>query len=52
LVTVIDKGRRNGNQVIVWNPEDRHGKKLANGIYFLQLKTPDETKVQKIIIIE
>lgn len=52
LVAVIEKGRRDGNQVIVWSPKDRYGEKLANGIYFLQLKTPDETKVQKMIIIE
>ncbi len=52
LVAVIDKGRRNGNQVLIWNPKDRHGKKLASGIYFLQLKTPVATEVKKMVILE
>jgi len=52
LVVVIDKGRRNGNQVIVWSPKDRYGEKLANGIYFLQLKTPVASEVKKMVILE
>ena len=52
LVTVIDKGSRTGNQVFIWNPKDRHGKKLSNGIYFLQLKTPETSDVKKMVILE
>ena len=52
LVTVIDKGSRAGNQVFIWNPKDRHGKKLSSGIYFLQLKTPETSDVKKMVILD
>ena len=52
LVIVIDKGSRAGNQVFIWNPKDRHGKKLSSGIYFLQLKTPETSDVKKMVILE
>ena len=51
-VVVIDKGTRGGIHSVVWRPEDKYGNRLAGGIYFLQLKTPDEAKVQKMVIIE
>jgi hypothetical protein len=52
LVTVIDKGRKNGNQSLQWIPKDMHGRRLASGIYFLQLKTGNTTAVRKMVIVE
>jgi hypothetical protein len=52
LVAVVDQGKRRGIHSVVWKPEDKYGNKLASGIYFLQLKTLDEAKAQKMVIIE
>ena len=52
LVAVIDKGRKSGNQSLLWIPKDNHGRTLASGIYFLQLKTGDAIAVRKMVIVE
>lgn len=52
LVTIVDKGRKNGNQSLLWTPKDMHGRGLASGIYFLQLKTGDTIAVKKMVIVE
>jgi hypothetical protein len=52
LVAVVDRGIRSGYQCLRWAPEDMQGRRLASGIYFLQLKTDDTFEVKKMVIVE
>lgn len=48
--TLVEKG--SNIETIHWNGLDSHNKKLANGIYYIQLKTPGKVEYQKVIMLK
>lgn len=53
LIRVLDKGNRNASIYnLNWDAKDSHGRKVASGIYFLRLETPETNKVEKLVILE
>ena len=45
---VVSKGNHN----LIWNGKDKQGKPVANGIYLLNVKTPQNTITRKISLIK
>ncbi len=41
-----------GTYTYYWNARDNNGRKVANGIYFYQLETPNENLIKKMILVE
>ena len=41
-----------GRQSLAWDATDLHGNKVASGVYFWRLSTPETTKVQKMLVLK
>ena len=41
-----------GLQSLLWDARDDHGQRVASGVYFCRLNTPDTTKVQKMLLLK
>ncbi len=40
-----------GKHSLIWNGENQNGKQLASGIYFLRLKSKDQMRIRKMILL-
>jgi hypothetical protein len=43
---------KKGRQYLNWDAKDSTGQKVASGVYFYRLNTPDGTKVQKMLVLK
>ncbi|MCD4650400.1 MAG: T9SS type A sorting domain-containing protein, partial [Candidatus Cloacimonetes bacterium] len=52
-VVTLKKGFYNpGNYSAIWKGVDHSGKPAASGVYFVRLKTPNEEKTRKLILLK
>lgn len=50
LVRTLLEGRRPaGKGVVAWNGHDQRGELVASGVYFVMLKTPEQTFTRKLV---
>lgn len=52
VVRVIDDNLKAGEYAKTWNGLDKHGKRIASGVYFYKLVTNDHTAVKKLIMLK
>ncbi len=52
IVTLSDKIVNKGNNHISWNGKSGKGQQCPSGIYFVQLKTSQHTKMHKIMLLK
>ncbi len=52
LVTLMNEVRPAGRHELLWDGRDAQGQKLATGVYFYRLTTPDETQTRKMILMQ
>jgi hypothetical protein len=50
--TLVGSRQEAGRYSTIWNREDDHGKTLAQGIYFVRLRSPGFEKTQKAVFAE
>lgn len=43
---------KKGRQYLNWDAKDSTGQKVASGVYFYRLNSPDGTKVQKMLVLK
>ena len=48
LETDLDPGRHS----VVWNGENARGEKVASGVYFYILRTPEQTSIRKMVLLK
>ncbi|MCB0275375.1 MAG: T9SS type A sorting domain-containing protein, partial [Calditrichaeota bacterium] len=48
---LVNESKLAGSHNVMWNGLDDHGKQVSSGIYFLQMKAGDFTKVRKMSLI-
>jgi len=41
-----------GSHEVVWNGEDKNGKKVSSGVYFYQLKSESVNEIKKMILVK
>lgn len=49
---LITAPHKPGTYTYYWNGQDEKGKKVATGIYFYQLETPNENLIRKLILVK
>lgn len=49
---LISAPHKPGTYTYYWNAQDEKGRKVANGIYFYKLDTPNENLIRKMILVE
>lgn len=49
--TIYSGWRLGGLITLIWEGVDRHGRQVAQGVYFIRVKAGDRTTVRKIIIL-
>ncbi len=49
---LISTSHEPGSYTYYWNARDDNGRKVANGIYFYQLETPNENFIKKMILVQ
>ena len=49
---LISASLKPGTYTYYWNGRDDEGRKVANGIYFYKLETPNEKMVRKMILVQ
>ncbi|NOR17412.1 T9SS type A sorting domain-containing protein [candidate division WOR-3 bacterium] len=47
--TLRSKNQKPGHYTVCWNGKDENGKQLPSGVYFVRLKTPNNSITKKII---
>lgn len=47
---LLDKQTVNGAQVLLWDGKDRSGRKVADGVYFARITSPELNATQRLII--
>jgi hypothetical protein len=52
VTTLIQEKQKAGAYSIAWDARDNNGKKVANGIYFYKLETPNENSIKKMILVQ
>ncbi|MCK4385237.1 MAG: T9SS type A sorting domain-containing protein, partial [candidate division Zixibacteria bacterium] len=50
--TLVDEPKRGGSHEVIWDGKDDHGKEVASGIYFYQLKAGDLTETKKMLLLK
>ena len=49
--TLVDAQKAAGRHRVTWNGEDRHGNRVASGVYVYQLKTEEFVATRKLILL-
>jgi flagellar hook assembly protein FlgD len=50
--TLVKGGQRAGRYSVLWNGRDDSGRRLANGVYFVRLKTPAQRFQRKVTLVK
>jgi hypothetical protein len=52
LVRTLFSGRRDGGEHrIEWDGNDAHGRRVASGVYFVRVHTPDASVARKLVLL-
>ena len=49
--TLIDERQTSGKKSVEWNGFNKHGKSVASGLYFAELKTPFWSAIHKLVLV-
>jgi len=49
--TVVSDHRATGQHVEIWNGDDRHGHKVASGVYFARFEAAGTVQVQRMVML-
>jgi len=52
LITLLIEVRPAGRHELIWDARDARGRKLATGVYFDRVTTPDEAQTKKMILMQ
>ncbi|MEW6515882.1 MAG: carboxypeptidase regulatory-like domain-containing protein [candidate division FCPU426 bacterium] len=50
--TLLDEDQPAGLHSVTWNGNNQHGARVASGIYFVDVKTPNYRKMKKICVVK
>ncbi len=52
IKTILSENQKSGNHRTIWQGKDENEKKVSSGIYFYKLKTDQNEKIKKIILMK
>lgn len=52
VTTLINSQQTAGNHTVIWDGNDKFGKRAASGIYYYKLVTPDYSAIRRMIMLK
>lgn len=52
IVTLVKEEQESGKHQVMWSGIDKHGQRVASGLYFFQLITPNQREAKKSILLK
>ena len=52
VITLINEKKSYGNYSISWNGLDEKGVNVASGVYFAELRTRNERRITKMLLLK
>ena len=49
---ILGKKIKAGNYTVTWNGKDELGRKVADGVYFYKISTPDNSTIKKMVLLK